>query len=65
MTHKDSTIQTEYTVRLGQVQEWATAIMNSNLTRKKSHMAYHGVIQANIGYALPVTTFTEPELRKI
>ena len=28
-------------------------------------MAYHGVIQAKIGYALPVTTFAEPELRKI
>lgn len=65
MTHKDPTIQTGYTARLGQAQAWATSIVNSNLTRKEAHMVYHGVIQAKIGYALPVTTFTEQELRKI
>ena len=65
MTHNNPTIQTEFTVRMGQAQTWATSIMNSNLTRKESPMAYHGVIQAKIGYALPVTTFKEPELRKI
>ena len=65
MTHINPTIKTEHTVRLAQAQSWATSIMNSNLTRKEAHMAYHGVIQAKIGYALLVTTFTEPELRKI
>jgi len=39
--------------------------MNINLTRKEAHMAYHVVIQAKIGYVLPVTTFSKPELRKI
>ena len=48
----------EYTMRHRQAQAWATSIMNSNLTRKEAHMAYHGVIHAKIGYALPVTTFT-------
>ena len=65
MTHKDPKIQTEYTVRLGQAQAWAISIMNSDLIRKEAHMAYHGVIQANTGYALLVTTFTEQELRKV
>ena len=52
-------------MRLGQAQAWAEAIMNSNLTRKEAHMAYHGVIQVKIGYALPLTTFTYQELKKI
>ena len=65
MTHEDPKVQTEYTVRLGQAQSWATAIINSNLNRKETHMAYHGVLQAKIGYALAVTTFTKPQLQKI
>ena len=65
MTHKDPQVKTEYTVRLGQAQAWATAIINSNLTRKETYMAYHGVLQAKIVYALAVTTFIEPQLRKI
>ena len=65
MTHDDPKVKTEYTVRLGQAKAWATAIINSNLNRKEIYMAYHGVLQAKIGYALAVTTFTEPQLRKI
>ena len=59
MTHVDPTVPTEYTVRLGQAQNWATAIINSNLNRKETYIAYHGVLQAKICYALAVTTFTE------
>ena len=65
MTHADPTVPTKYTVRLGQAQEWATSIINSSLNRKETHMAYHGVQQAKIDYALAVITFTEPQLRKI
>ena len=65
MTHKDPKVATEYTIRLGQAQDWATAIINSNLNRKETYIAYHGVLQAKIGYALAVKTFTEPQLRKI
>ena len=65
MTHNNPAVTTEFTVRLGQAQTWATSVIHSNLTRKEAHMAYQGVIQAKIGYALPVTTFSEPELRKV
>ena len=65
MKHADPTVPTEYTVRLGQAQEWASSIINSNLNRKETHMAYHGVLHAKIGYALAVTTFIEPQLRTI
>ena len=65
MTHEDPKVQIEFMVRLGQAQDWATAIINSNLNRKETHMAYHSVLQAKIWYALAVTTFTKPQLRKI
>ena len=37
MTHADPSVPTEYIVRLGQAQEWATAIINSNLNRKETY----------------------------
>ena len=35
------------------------------MSKKEVHMAYHGILQTKIGYALAVTTFTEKELKKI
>ena len=65
MTHPDGTVQTEYTVRLAQAQTWANSIIHSNMSKKEDHMAYHGILQTKIGYALAVTTLIEKELKKI
>ena len=65
MTHPDGTVKTEHTVYLSQAQAWANSIIHSNMSRKEVHMAYHGILQTKIGYALAVTTFTKKQLRKI
>ena len=65
MTHKDPFVQTEYTVRMGHAQAWATSVTDSNMTRLEAYMEYHGILQAKLGYAFAVTTFFERELRKI
>ena len=58
ITHKDSTVQTEYMVRMGQAQAWGTSITQSSMTKFEAHMAYHGILQAKIRYVLAVKTFS-------
>ena len=43
----------------------ATSIMHGNMNKNEVYMAYHVVLQVNIGYALIVVTFREKELRNM
>ena len=44
---------------------WAISVNAADLTRQEAHMAYHGVLQAQLGYSLGTTTFTTRQLKPI
>ena len=65
ISHPDPTIETELTVWLYQSQEWVAAVNSRKTNRHETHMAYHVILQAKVGYAFGVTTFTENQLKKV
>ena len=62
MKHNNLTIPSEFSVKEHQINEWATSIQQSCLSKKETHMAYFGILHAKVGYAMGVSTFTESDL---
>ena len=63
MKHTNPTIPSEFSMKKQQINEWATSIQQSYLSKKETYiMAYFGILHAKIGYAMSVSTFTESDL---
>ena len=65
MQHKDPSADTEYSVKYTLAINWVISMNAVNLNRQESHMAYHGVLQAQLGHSLGTTTFTKLQLKPI
>ena len=60
--HTNPTIASEFSVKEQHINEWATFIQQSYLSKKETHMAYFGNLYAKVGYAMGVFIFIESDL---